>query len=207
MSNKLLRCPACQFPLGARSDLARFERSDEHISDPNGERPLRPVITCPNLACEAHRCEVFWADDGEGPYNTRYNHPYKWIDDNPGPFNSPERAMHFSIYYDKEDRSFNCHRFRIYRRVRYNSNDYGDKCNRVVTYSLCLRHRNGGYFYYTPGVKMLWHSLREFYAQRGYGWYSPRTLLDRAAWPRAEWWRKVAAWWVKTFHAKYLEVK
>ena len=207
-------CPLCKTVLVA-GEMRRYETLDHHVCNTNDPCPYGDTVVCPNVACEASKDKVFWAGDGEGPYKIVYGKDYGWIDNNSLPFDSFHRAVEFSIYH-AEDREW-CNRlFMIRREVRYESNDHGDKVGRRVHYSLFIKSDMGGYTYYISGIRMFIHSLKAFYRNRscyldGKPWevesYWVRNIkrdFASADWPRAEWWRKAARWWIRCFHGPLL---
>ena len=171
------------------------------------------TVICPNIACEANKDKIFWAWDGEGPYNITYGKKYGWIDENKLPFDSFYRACHFSYSYHNEDWAW-CNRFFMIRReVKYNSNKHGDKIGRRAHYSWWKRDKTGiGYIHYTPGVRMFIFCLKQFYRRRkdilsGKLWVinSIKNDIRSANRPQAEWWRKAISWWIRAFHKELLK--
>ena len=202
-----LLCPACKAELVQGPEAISYELSDEHICNPNGIRPLRPVLVCPRSTCAASQKKVFWSPDGDGPYNTHFE-DFDWIDTNPHPFNSGFRSMYFSIYYKEQDREFKTKWFMIRREVRYLSDEHGNMVKRRVRYSLWKRCGDMGYVYYIPGIRMLLFSLRRFYKMpKGMRTREALDLISQSKWPRAEWWRKAAAHWIKLFHKQLLRIE
>ena len=210
-------CPSCKTAL-VPGERRCYETLSHHVCSPNDPCPEDETVVCPNVECKANKDKVFWAHDGEGPYNTSFGDKgYNWIDDNGCPFDSSHRACLFAYSYHKEDREW-CNRlFMVRRAVSYKSNDHGDKVGKQVSYSLWLKSDVGGYTYYISGVRMFVHSLKGFYHDRAHlnewypaearGYYANNiaSSLTSASWPRAEWWRKAARWWVKTFHGRLLK--
>lgn len=70
-------CPLCRSQLVV-GPSCRYETLVEHVGNPNEERWERATVICPNQNCEANKNGVFWAGDGEGPYNTRFSQDYAW---------------------------------------------------------------------------------------------------------------------------------
>jgi len=62
-------CSLCRSRLVAGPDH-RYETLGEHVCNPNGARPSRPTLICPNQSCQASWAKIFWAEDGEGPTTT-----------------------------------------------------------------------------------------------------------------------------------------
>jgi hypothetical protein len=91
--------------------------------------------------------------------------------------------------------------------VRYASDKHGNKVGRRVRYSLWKYQKElGGYIHYISGLRMLIFSLSMFYKlPGGFKTRQAQDILNQAKWPRAEWWRKVAAWWIRTFHSELIE--
>ena len=195
-------CPACKTKL-VRGAPQCYETLDEGIFG-GAECPPRKTYVCPNKKCQVLG-DCFWSYDGEGPY---WLGPYKserkvkWIDNNPLPFNTYHRACYFEIYYKNEDRHLKVGRFTLCREVRYKSNDHGDKVGKRVRYTLWTPSL------WIPGYRMFFHCIRMLHVNKEYPDQLSREIrdtLERAKWPRAEWWRKAAALWVKIFYKK--EVK
>ena len=202
-----LLCPACMDELVTNHELRTYELTDEHICDPNGERAPRTALVCPNSPCPAFQRGVFWAPDGDGPYNTKMEESiFGWIDHNPHPFNSDFRAMYFSIYYKEEDKKYKTKWFMLHREVRYASDSYGNKVGKRVHYSMWKMDKKlRSFVHYIPGVSMLYFVLHRFYKlPEGMRPREAQEIVKQMKWPRAEWWRKVAALWIKTFHSSML---
>jgi len=196
MTTQLL-CPCCREPLRLGSPK-RYETLDEHICSPNGSSPVRSTWTCRDGVCAAGATEIFWAQDGEGPYKS-YGTEVPWIDNNPVPFNSYHRAIHFQCGYHDEDRKFSLGKLTLRRAVTYKSDDHGNKTGKQVSYSWWW---DG--VLYRSGLRMLLFSLRKFYRSHRLGTTAAeiRHVKDAAGWPRAKWWRKAMLFWVRTFHRK-----
>lgn len=189
-------CPQCMTEL-VPGNLERFETLDEHVTCSYCEDP-RPTVVCPNHECSVFWNKVYWSAEGEGPYRSYpQSEAFKWVDGNPSPFGSWFRKTHFSIDYNREDSEFNLGRVRIRRKVRYLSNDFGDKVNKRVRYEFYYKN-----IYYIPGVRMLYFVLSQFYKNRD---REGPQIIESAKWPNAEWWRKVASFWVRTFHGSSLK--
>jgi hypothetical protein len=57
-------CPLCGTPV-VYGEPQRYETLCEHVSDPNGESPIRKTVKCPNLKCPA---SAGWWGCAEGGY-------------------------------------------------------------------------------------------------------------------------------------------
>jgi hypothetical protein len=193
-------CPLCMTAL-APGEPSRYETLDEHVCNPNGSSPVRDTWVCPNGDCGTSGLGTYWAEDGEGPYHTNYDHwkELPWIDGNSCPFNSWWRKSGFQIGYHKDDERLKIGKLTILREVNYRSNDYGHKCGMEVSYRIIW---NG--VYWMPGIKMLLFVLRCFYREKKHGeeWAIKETkkVIDQSHWPRVKWWRKASRLWIKTFH-------
>lgn len=211
-------CPSCKTGL-VLGEKRKYETLSHHICAPNDPCPEDDTVICPNVECKANKDKVFWAYDGEGPYNSNFHgKSYNWIDGNSIPFDSFHRAISFQCDYHKEDRDW-CNRFfMITRKVTYKSNDHGDKVGRQISWALWFKSKPCGYTRYTPGIRMFIYSLKKFYEHRSYcnenlfpaeaRAYHENNIVDylnSADWPRAEWWRKAARWWIRTFHSRLLK--
>jgi len=190
-------CPLCRSEL-VKGAPCRYQTLDEHICRPNSPSPLRSTLVCSNANCGTHEGETFWAFDGEGPYGGTRKEP-KWIDGNPIPFGSYHRKIYFSCCYHAEDRRFTVGKLTVRREVTYESDDYGNKVGKRVRYSIWWNN-----ILYHSGVRMLIFSLKRFYKRKSWSEAQAidavRGISQRAEWPRAEWWRKVARFWVRLFH-------
>lgn len=195
--NQNMLCPACQTELVPGEDQ-RYQTLDEHVCCPNMRSPIRATVQCPNVDCKAHQVGAFWSFDGEGPY-CAYGEDIKWIDHNPHPFWSWYRQQHFTIGYDHEDQKLRLGKLVIRREYRYRSDLYGRKTGMMTRHSFWYNNT-----LWTPGITMLVFVLGRFYRAKKTGgtWFTRETegIIERADWPRAEWWRRSARWWVKTFH-------
>jgi hypothetical protein len=56
---RLMYCPICQTGLRQGEDEC-FKTLDDHVSNPNGEPPLRQTWKCPNPKCDANLKGCFW---------------------------------------------------------------------------------------------------------------------------------------------------
>jgi hypothetical protein len=202
--NKPMYCPCCG-DLLVQGTLERYECTGEHICDPNGERAARPTLVCKNKTCETYSGLYFWSEDGDGPYCKAWAAATPpWHNDNPHPFNSYHRASYFSSFYDKEDHTYSLTKsIKLKKRVRYESNDFGNKVGKHTTYSWIVKG-----VYWTPGYKMLLFGIKQLIRQSK----DIKSLksevndvLCRAKWPRAEWWRKAVAVWVRVFYRKFID--
>lgn len=160
---KEYRCPACNGPLSTGPHRT-YEALWEHVSDPNREPPSRATLVCLNHYCTCFQ-NVFWAYDGEGPFllgHVEYDWINKnnWIDGNPCPFGSHHRGSHFRIYYNKEDKSISAFGLTVKRKIRYMSNDTGDKVGRYSEHSFIFRNR-----YWNPWPKQLVSYLCTFHRE------------------------------------------
>ena len=191
-------CPLCRSQL-AIGPVVRYQTLDEHVCCPNRSSPERTTLVCTNPKCRASTDGVFWADDGEGPYNTTDVELPPWIDHNPVPFGSYHRGIHFSCGYHAEDREVTCGRLMVRREVTYRSDDYGHKTGKRVRYTIWWNN-----VLYMSGIGMLHHCLRQFYRhKRDGGTYANEQIkyaIDQADWPRAKWWRKAVRLWIRVFH-------
>jgi len=196
-SHELL-CPLCRSQLIVGPDY-RYETLGEHVCDPNGARPSRPTLVCPNQSCQASWAKIFWSTDGEGPYHTNFDENYAWIDGNPLPFGSYHRGIYFQCGYHDEDRRFIIGKLMVKRAVTYKSDDYGHKTGKNVHYSIWWNN-----IHWISGIRMLLFSLGQFYHSKKNGERfvinEVKGIVQRATWPRAEWWRKASCLYVKLFH-------
>jgi len=197
MSTKMY-CPICKTELVTGTPCA-YETLNEHVCDPNGILPTRDTVVCHNEECDAHTDEIFWAHDGEGHYGGDFRKKYAWIDGNDQPFGSVHRSIYFSCSYHEEDHRFKFGKLTIKRAVAYGSDDFGNKKNKHVSYTIWWKNT-----LYQSGFRMLHFSLKQFYRVNK---IAPtiaeskvRSLKERAAWPKAEWWRKASVLWVRLFH-------
>lgn len=195
-------CPACKSEL-IRSDSRKYQTLDEHICCPNRTPFPRTTLACSNSACATRETGTFWALDGEGPYSDTFTSErgHNWIDGNPVPFGSYHRAIHFSCSYHDEDKEFTLGNLTIRRKVSYESDDYGHKSGKRVAYSIWWKNVR-----WRSGLRMLCRTLKRFYRTKALsedmGTKELKNIVRRAAWPRAEWWRKAAKLWVQVFHRK-----
>ena len=193
-----LFCPLCRTKL-VPGDRICYETLDDHICRPNAMLPLRSTVTCQNRTCKAYWAKMFWASDGEGPYGGPLDEKLPWIDGNPLPFGSYHRAIHFSCSYHEEDRCMRVGKLLVRREIKYASDDYGHKTGKRVRYTIWWNN-----ILWTPGYRMLLHSIRQFYRMKKLGDQhaatETRSMIQRSHWPRAEWWRKASCTWVRVVH-------
>jgi hypothetical protein len=200
MSNIPL-CPVCVREM-VRGKQDRYQTLDEHICCPEREPPRRDAWVCDYSSCVTNQLGLFWAEDGEGPYNAVAAYrQVKWVNDNPCPFNTPARAEAFRYGYHAEDKTYYMGKLSIQKEVRYTSNDFGDKVGRKVNYSLYWNN-----CHYTPGITMFFFCLKMLY-RRSLPWREEdiKNICKQRHWPRAEWWRKALYWWVNIFHHKVVK--
>jgi hypothetical protein len=200
LTNYDMLCPVCRTRL-VPGERLRYETLDEHVCNPNGKSPVRITFVCPKETCEAHVKEVFWANDGEGPYMKNYRDECAWQDGNPVPFNSYHRASYFAISYHDEDRKFRWGKLCILREVHYESNAFGEKVGERVKYRIIWDN-----VYWTSGFHKFLYLLRCFYGghhTRDDRVWQAQDIIERAqphGYYKPKWWRKAARWWIRIFH-------
>jgi len=199
LMERKMYCPACRTELVV-GELKWYVTLAEHVMCQE-EVPKRETVICPSPTCYANEVGAFWSYDGEGPYTKVFTTDNsKWIDGNANPFNSWHRKRYFNISYHDEDKRLKLtKRWILLIHVTYDSNDWGDMVGKRYHWSFI---HDG--IYHMNGLRMLIFSIHQFYRERAWKKDAASELVKQSEWPRAEWWRKVAAWWVKVFHKKEL---
>jgi hypothetical protein len=196
-----MKCPVCKIELVVWKKL-HLETLDEHVCNPNGPVSLKDAFRCPSKICETnfktYEPKVFWNEGGE-----LYSSPapcsvsdISFIDNNDAPFGSLCRQMNVEIHKKDENKllfKFPCwplKGWKLRSRYSYKSNLDGDILIRRFHLEWI---RNDG-VYHIWGYRMLIFSLRHTWNDYKFGRCDNlKNSINRGAWPRAEWWRKINA--------------
>ena len=195
-----MKCPCCRSEL-VEGEMLRLETLEEHVCDPNGEPSLKQSYYCSNPNCPTVPAKIYWNYMGE-----RYNDSseVQWIDYNDAPLGSFQRKCNVEIY-KKDENHLLCtipcwplKGWRVKAIYSYTSNENGDILSRIRKLEWIT---NEGIIHIW-GISMLWYSIREIWRDWKLVRKNPsnniakihiESYLDRANYPRAQWWRKWSA--------------
>lgn len=201
MQEKFL-CPVCRYNLLYITMYARLRTHDEHVSNPNGTASNKPVYQCLNQNCDAFKNGLGWDYYG-GLYQMRgFNKDFnvKFINNNDAPFGSIFRKSNIEIYKKDENFTlFTLNKWRVDICYKYKADTNGTILKRK-RYIQILRKDDkiGAWVYHTLGIKMLFFSIRNFNL-------NIKNKKEITCWElreNADWWRKVAAVYLKLRHPK-----
>ena len=202
-------CPVCKTKL-AKGPQMRLQTLVEHVCCPNSIPALKDSFLCPNRDCQAFQRKIVWNSDGEryGPYTSK---DISWINGNDAPFGSFQRQCNVEVYKKDENRTLftipdwkwlPLHGWRCNSKWIYKSNENGDVLSRKMKLEWVTREN----VVHMWGMYMMMYSLKQTYKawkQLGEDSTRPwcinelRDTVKRSSWPKAEWWRKVAAVFAK----------
>jgi len=198
-----MKCPCCKSELVEWKQL-RLETLEEHVFDPNGNPSLKMAYRCSDEACVTNP-NIYWNEFGER-YGGESAIPF--IDDNDAPFGSFQRKCNVEIYKKDENKhlcTFPCwplKGWKVRSNYSYQSNEDGD----ILSRKLKLEWIRPDGCIHIWGYRMVLYGLRQVV----YNWKMLRKdtsnsfarsnledVIRRKSWPRAEWWRKVNAFFAK----------